>query len=151
MAHRTIPAYPRAVSACALLAMAAALGACVGSSANEVTAPNTPPVARFIFNPAAPITAGQTEVTFNATSSQDPDGSISQYVWDFGDGSPLATVGNPSTTHVFVDSPITCDVVVYTVQLTVVDDQGAESSTADQIEVLELPDPRVVQCVPGSD
>jgi serine protease len=107
-------------------------------------------LASFIYNPAAPITAGQTEVTFNASSSQDPDGSISQYVWDFGDGSPVATLGTASTTHVFVDSPITCDFVVYTVQLTVIDDQGAESSAADQVEVLELPDPRVVQCVPGS-
>jgi len=149
MAHRTIRA-GRAVSVSALLPLGLAVSACVGSSTNA-TGPNTPPSASFIFNPAAPITAGETEVTFNASSSQDPDGSISQYIWDFGDGSPVATLGAAATTHVFVDSPITCDVVVYTVQLTVVDDQGARSSTADQVEVLELPDPRVVQCVPGSD
>jgi PKD repeat protein len=46
--------------------------------------PNKPPVCAFVFLPTSPK-AGDT-VTFNASDSNDPDGSIDDYRWEFGDG-----------------------------------------------------------------
>jgi VCBS repeat-containing protein len=57
-------------------------------------------------------------VSFDATQSDDPDGTISQYTWDFGDG----TIGASQTTSHLYSSPGT-----YIATLTVIDDQGNES------------------------
>ncbi|MCK4393861.1 PKD domain-containing protein, partial [Candidatus Bipolaricaulota bacterium] len=46
--------------------------------------PNKPPVCAFVFSPTSPK-AGDT-VTFDASGSRDPDGSIDDYRWEFGDG-----------------------------------------------------------------
>lgn len=59
------------------------------------------------------------EVTFDASNSSNPDGSIVSYEWDFGDGS---TGSGKKITHTF-DSHI--DV---TVELTVTDNDGATST-----------------------
>ncbi len=73
-----------------------------------------PPIADFSFAPDAPI-AG-TSVVFDATSSVDPDGTLTAFAWDFdGDGQPDAT--GPSAVHTF-DLPGT-----YPVTLEVTDDQ----------------------------
>jgi hypothetical protein len=62
--------------------------------------PNAAPTATFTVNNTAPA-AGQ-PVEFDASASSDPDGSISQYQWDFdGDGSPEATTTSPTTTYTF--------------------------------------------------
>lgn len=57
------------------------------------------PIARFTISPSADIRAGE-EVMFNASASYDPDGTVAEYLWDFGDGNwrstSLATV-----THTF--------------------------------------------------
>ena len=46
--------------------------------------PNEPPSAAFAYTPTA--YAGAT-ITFNASASEDVDGVIQSYLWDFGDGS----------------------------------------------------------------
>ena len=61
------------------------------------------PVPMFTYAPSKP-TAGQ-EVTFNATESYDPDGSIVWYFWEFEDGTTINTT-NPVTTHIFHASGI---------------------------------------------
>jgi len=91
---------------------------------------NRPPVASFTCSPERP-TVGQA-VTFDASSSYDPDGTIVSYEWDFGDG---ATASGVVVTHVYSAAGS------YTVTLTVTDDAGAANSTSVLITVLPPPPP----------
>jgi PKD repeat protein len=108
-------------------------------------APNIPPTASFIFNPVAPITAGETPVSFNAVGSRDSDGSITSYVWTFGDGVEQSSNG-PTITHVFVDTPARCIEITYTVLLTVEDDKGDRGTANQQVRVIEAPAPGSAAC-----
>ncbi|MFQ5838746.1 MAG: PKD domain-containing protein [Thermoplasmata archaeon] len=83
-----------------------------------------PPVASFTFDPPEPI-IGET-VTFDASDSYDPDGTIVSFVWDFGDG----TTGSGSTTTHSYDVAAT-----YTVTLTVTDDDGLADSVSHDVTV----------------
>ena len=58
-------------------------------------------------------------VTFEASPSYDPDGTIVEYLWDFGDGSTATGV---TVNHVYLEDGN------YTVTLNVTDDDGASSS-----------------------
>jgi len=89
---------------------------------------NAVPVALFTES-AETVDTGQ-PITFDASASYDPDGSIAGYFWDFGDGKNAATV---TVDHVYVDEG------VYTVTLTVTDDRGATSSTNSTKTVLNRP------------
>lgn len=86
-----------------------------GADTESVTivAPNQEPTAAF--------TAAESglEVSFDATGSTDPDGSIASYAWDFGDG----TTGTGAT----VSRTYEAD-GAYDVTLTVTDDEGATGS-----------------------
>ena len=79
-----------------------------------VTPPaNDPPTASFTSN------CTNLSCAFNGTGSTDPDGSISSYAWDFGDG----TTGTGATpTHPYATAG------TYTVTLTVTDNGGATDS-----------------------
>ncbi len=71
---------------------------------------NQPPVARFTLG------ARNLTVSTNASTSSDPDGIITTYTWDWGDGSP-ANVGNVAT-HTYHAAG------TYVVTLRVTDDDG---------------------------
>jgi PKD repeat protein len=75
-----------------------------------------PPVAAFTIapNPAMP----EQPVTFDASGSNDPDGTITNYHWQFGDGSPPQDTTSPTTIHSYF-----CTGTVQ-VGLTVTDDSG---------------------------
>ena len=73
-------------------------------------------------------------VEFDATGSSDPDGDISTYFWDFGDGTTLADgIAEPS--HVYTADG------AYDVELTVIDNDGATDTTTATITVDEADTP----------
>ena len=86
--------------------------------------------------PTASVTASPTSgdaplaVSFNALGSNDPDGSIVSYSWNFGDGAS----GNGVTASHTYDNADT-----YTATLTVTDDDGATDSASSQIQVTDPP------------
>ncbi|MEA2054358.1 MAG: PKD domain-containing protein [Candidatus Thermoplasmatota archaeon] len=90
----------------------------------HITVSNAKPVADFTYSPLNPID-GQT-VSFDASSSYDPDGSIASWSWDFGDGN--ASDGQ-STTHQYTTNK------TYTVTLTVTDNDGMTTSTKKFVTV----------------
>jgi plastocyanin len=82
------------------------------------------PTAEFSASPMT-ATPGE-EVTVDASASSDPDGSLSSYEWEFGDG---ATGSGQSVTHTY-------DVAGnYTVTLTVTDDSGMTDTATTVVEI----------------
>ncbi len=82
--------------------------------------PNQIPIA----DPAGPYRGPMgKKIKFNASGSFDPDGTVKQYIWDFGDGTILTTT-DPITIYFYSTEDI------YTVTLTVKDDCGDESAPA---------------------
>jgi len=92
----------------------------------EIEVVNVPPKASFTFDPKEPY-AGQ-EISFDASGSEDPDGKIVGYSWDFGDGEVGEGI---EVKHVF-EKPGT-----YTVTLTVTDEDGAKATVEREIVVEE--------------
>jgi PKD repeat protein len=77
------------------------------------------PTAAFIFSPAAP--RANQSINFNASGSTSPSSRIVSYTWDFGDGSPVVTVGQATIAHTFTTS------ATYNVTLVVRDEAGRTS------------------------
>jgi len=79
------------------------------------TANNIPPMAAASANPTsgiAPLT-----VNFSSAGSNDPDGTIASYSWNFGDGTAPSSIASPS--HVYQNAGS------FTAVLTVTDNHGA--------------------------
>ena len=76
-------------------------------------------------------------VQFDGSASTDPDGTITAYSWDFGDGS--ATANGVGPVHIYTASGS------YTVMLTVTDDQGMTGTgqTTAEITEVNVPQPPV--------
>jgi glucose/arabinose dehydrogenase/PKD repeat protein len=72
----------------------------LSSSTSHVIVVNAPPTAAFAIFPAAPFVGDA--VVFNGSSSRDPEGSLSAFVWDFGDTTPTATGVN--VTHAYTQA-----------------------------------------------
>lgn len=104
--------------------LAAVVCAAVGFLSGCFLLPNDPPVASFMASPgggSAPLA-----VSFDASGSYDPDGSVTSYRWSFGDG---AMGYGEYVTHVYAAPG------VYTAELTVQDLRRATSVAHVQIEV----------------
>ncbi len=83
-----------------------------------------------IFSVTPTVGEAPLKVAFNGSASHDPDGSITQYEWDFnGDGTVDATVATPTHTY---DTPGT-----FVATLTVTDDRGLKSRYSISIKVLD--------------
>src|SRR2546425_460706 len=97
-----------------------------------------PPVADFAASPS-PVNPGS-PVTFNATASFDPDGTIVSYAWEFGDST---FGGGVMPTHAYANPG------VYTAILTVVDNQSLSSNATHQVPV-NAPPRAAFQFSPGT-
>lgn len=96
----------------------------------ENSTDNQPPVAEdFAVSPQSPSTGDS--VTFDASGSTDPDGSIVSYEWSFGD---VSTSTGVNSTHSYSSSG------EYTVTLTVTDDTGATDTKTETVVVEESED-----------
>lgn len=84
--------------------------------------PNIPPTANFAANP----TTGTVplNVNFDASGSADPDGTITSYAWNFGDGQ---TGSGQSTQHTYTTAG------TFVATLTVTDDDNATVTTTHNI------------------
>ncbi|MGV6859045.1 MAG: PKD domain-containing protein [bacterium] len=69
------------------------------------------------------------DITFDASASTDPDGTIESYLWDFGNGDTATTV---TASRTFTEAG------TYLVQLTVADNHGTQSTTARSVVVAPL-------------
>jgi PKD repeat protein len=82
--------------------------------------PNLPPVASFTSE------IDELSVSFDASESDDPDGDIESYAWDFGDGE---TGTGKTVTHEYDEDG------TYEVTLTVTDNGGASDSKKHSVTV----------------
>jgi PKD repeat protein len=87
--------------------------------------------------PTASFTVSQDDLDIgvDASGSDDPDGTIVSYEWDFGDG---GTDTGALENHTYASAG------TYTVTLTVTDDDGAEDSDTEQVTVTEPGTPAVL-------
>jgi PKD repeat protein len=83
---------------------------------------NQPPVAEFTYN------VNDLSVSFDASASIDPDGSIVNYAWNFGDG----TTGSGATASHTYETAGT-----FSVTLTVTDNEGATDTKSQNVTVSE--------------
>lgn len=83
----------------------------------------TPPNVEFSFSPTDPVI--DEIVTFDGSSSFDPDGTIVKHVWNFSDGSPIEE--GQIVTHSFGNAGI------YEVVLTIYDNHEVENTTTKTI------------------
>jgi PKD repeat protein len=87
---------------------------------------NALPVAEFSISPAKP-TVGET-VYFNASLSNDPDGKIVSWSWNFGDG---VTAGGQEASHSYGAAG------TFTVTLKVIDNSGGSDACQKTITISE--------------
>jgi hypothetical protein len=87
---------------------------------------NQPPFASFVFSPQTPFVGD--DILFNAPSSTDSDGTITSYIWDFGDNATSTEI-KATTTHNYSTSSD------FLVSLTVVDNNNATGSATKTITI----------------
>ncbi len=91
-----------------------------------------PPTAAFAADPMSGTYSFPLTVDFDAAASDDPDGFIVSYAWDFGDGSD-STLALPAVSHTYQNPgggsiPVT---------LTVTDDEGAGDDVIQHLSFSE--------------
>jgi PKD repeat protein len=96
-----------------------------GSTSKTITvADNQGPTASFVYSPLAPKVSEN--VYFNGAGSSDPDGAITSFQWDFGDG---GTGNGESVSHIYTTAG------TYTAVLVVFDDSGNQASSSKSITI----------------
>ncbi|CCQ34620.1 chitinase protein [Halorhabdus tiamatea SARL4B] len=100
------------------------------------------PLARFTYSPNAPGTGEG--ISFDASASNDPDGSILSYDWDF-DGDGTVDGSGESVTHTYY-APYR-----YNVTLNVTDDSGASNVTTQTVLANSPPDANFTSNCEGSE
>ncbi|MEN8374345.1 MAG: PKD domain-containing protein, partial [Gemmatimonadota bacterium] len=87
--------------------------------------PNDTPIPSFSVTPTSP--QPNETVILDGSASVDPDGSIVDWSWDFGDGSPAGS--GDIVEHAYTSTG------AYTVTLTVTDDRGLAAGTSQNVMV----------------
>ncbi|MCY3022459.1 MAG: PKD domain-containing protein [Planctomycetota bacterium] len=107
-------------------------------ASSHALAEDLAPVARI----SASSTSGMPpfQVTFDGSASSDPDGTIAQYLWSFGDG---ATAEGPLVQHTYATGS-------FSAILRVIDNQGASASTSVVIAVDNKPPVAVAVATPDT-
>ena len=95
---------------------------------NPTPPTNQPPVANAGPNQTTLACTATTSLSFNGNLSSDPDGTITAYLWNWGDGTP-------NTSGITANHTFTARTQPYTVTLTVTDNQGAQNSDTTSITV----------------
>ncbi len=113
-----------------------------GASVSQTGTATIANVAPSITSLVGPATGNEADPQDFAVTWTDPGADTFTFTWDFGDGTPLVT-GADAETHVFVDDG------VYTVTVTVTDDEGASDSTSMTVTILNV-DPTIDTLVAGS-
>jgi hypothetical protein len=113
---------------------------CNMGQTGSVPQDNDPPTAEFDFSP--PTGIYPVEITFDASSSEDPDGSIASYSWDFGDGSQGSGMVVKHTYERWG---------TFAVRLAVRDNVGATGVMTHNIEILRLFQPLNIRWVTELD
>jgi hypothetical protein len=90
---------------------------------DDATTPNQAPAANF----TASCSSVTTECTFDASTSTDPDGAVSDYSWTFNGSDPQDDQGSPTATFDFQTPGI------YHVSLTVTDNDGASTTSTQKV------------------
>ena len=103
------------------------------STASKTFRVAAPPVASFTFDPSIPIV--DQVVTFDASTSHEPGGTIIGWSWNFGDGT---TANGVVATHAFGTFGI------FSVTLEVVDDSGYTAQSTRTVSVEPTPPPPLV-------
>lgn len=93
------------------------VGGFIDGALNVSLTPDQGPAAAFTASPAR---AGK-PTSFDASGSSDPDGTVSRYDWDFGDGQTSPN-GGPTPSHTYVNAG------TYDVSLTVTDNEGCSTT-----------------------
>jgi PKD repeat protein len=105
-------------------------GGAISSATRVVTVRNAPPVANFTFSPATPDLGEM--VTFSATGSSDPDGTIVSYEWDFNNDGVTDVTGQTATRAFSLAG-------ARPVRLRVTDNGGAVSTVTKVVPVQAAP------------
>ncbi|HSE39682.1 MAG TPA: PKD domain-containing protein, partial [Acidobacteriota bacterium] len=113
-----------AASGARTIAVETSAGIASSSTLFQVTN-NKAPRARFTMDP--PSGSLDTLFTVDAKNSEDDDGTVASFRWDWGDGS---TANGKKATHKFRQ------LGNYTVRLSVTDNHGAADSSGKEVEIL---------------
>ena len=97
-----------------------------GSATKAVSTQDHPPTASF--NPSATSVPTGTSLSFNATTSSDPDGTVTYWSWSFGDGT---TDQGATVNHTYSTSG------AYNVTLTVTDNSGSVASKSVLVTITD--------------
>ncbi len=103
-----------------------------GTTTRQVTVAATPPPNQAPTAVIGTPVVSQRTVNVSGSGSTDPDGTITGYAWEFGDGA-TATGSTASRTYAADGT--------YTVRLTVTDDDGDTGTTTRQVTVAATPPP----------
>lgn len=95
---------------------------------------NRRPITKFTFAPSNPTIQDNVNIT---DASSDPDGTITSWFWDFGDGTN-STSQNPSHTYSQKGK--------WRIALTVTDDDGAKNSITQTVTVINLKPEASFEC-----